>query len=796
MPLRVKTLIAFTLITAACGLGLALRSPSHSWLRFAVYLSLALLSSGLKVPMPKGEGTASVNFPFILLGIVQLSPAQAIAIATLSVLAQCRFKVLRGFTLVQIAFNLGNATIATSLAWLTYSTILRLGSEMAPALAVAAIVYFLANTIPVSMAIGWSQGANPMRFWAREFPWYLPFYLVGAILAAVAHLVSLKVGWTTSLLLVPVIYTIYRAYQAQRATVRARERHLEDTEALHLRTIEGLAMAIEAKDHGTHDHLLRVRVYVSEIGAALKLDKLEMQALVTASFLHDIGKLAIPEHILNKPGKLTKEEFEKIKTHPQVGAEILERVRFPYPVVPIVRAHHESWDGTGYPDGLKGEEIPIGARILTVVDCFDALASDRPYRRALPAGEAMAFVKSKAGTQFDPRIVEVLEQRYIELEQQARIHDGEIAPLSTEISVERGEAPGAGFQSDASDATAAPGSPEVDTTLSSWSGTPLSDRLASAVVCSQEILELSRRSTGLSASEMLSLICTRLSKLLAFDCIAIYRRSGDELERLHLQGEGACHFSDAPIGRGEGLSGWVAQNGTFSLNGNPTVEPNYLAARGGPEALACALGVPLFEDDGEVFGALTIYSFLPNAYSREDLRVLQCVENRITPALGEVCRRDVSTSATNLDDTKVFFLQLEAELQEAQHTQEPVGVVLCRLIGPDGKKPAVKRLERAFREHLDATSAARLGADESAVVLIGPTHPGVGARLAAMQAALANEDCLCSVGASFYPADGDTPEALLATATRRMYLQASDAKTQARLEVSRVKDRSELALSA
>src|SRR3989440_6539273 len=124
----------------------------------------------------------------------------------------------------------------------------------------------------------------------------------------------------------------------------------------------------------------------------MKVGHEEMEALQAASLLHDIGKLAVPEHIISKPGRLTPEEFEKMKIHPVVGAEILERVQFPYPVVPIVRAHHEKWDGTGYPSGLAGEAIPIGARILSAVDCLDALASDRQYRRALPLDQAMSGV--------------------------------------------------------------------------------------------------------------------------------------------------------------------------------------------------------------------------------------------------------------------------------------------------------------------------------------------------------------------------------------------------------------------
>src|SRR5438477_2951580 len=172
-----------------------------------------------------------------------------------------------------------------------------------------------------------------------------------------------------------------------------------------------------------------------------------MEALRAAALLHDIGKLAVPEHIISKPGKLTPEEFEKMKIHPVVGAEILERVEFPYPVVPIVRSHHEKWDGSGYPDGLRGEEIPIGARILAAVDCLDALASDRQYRRALPLDQAMAEVAKLAGKSFDPAVVTLLQERYVELETKATASTSKtFAKLSTDVKVERGDAPDAGFE--------------------------------------------------------------------------------------------------------------------------------------------------------------------------------------------------------------------------------------------------------------------------------------------------------------------------------------------------------------
>src|SRR3989475_5368989 len=178
-----------------------------------------------------------------------------------------------------------------------------------------------------------------------------------------------------------------------------------------MRTIEALALAIEAKGQTTHDHLQRVRIYALEVAKDLQVPPEEREALQAAALLHDIGKLAIPEHIISKPGRLTPEEFEKMKIHPVVGAEILERVRFPYPVVPIVRAHHEKWDGSGYPFGLKGTDIPIGARILSAVDFLDAMASDPQDRPAPPMHRVFPRPAAESGKAFDPQGGEVLEKR-------------------------------------------------------------------------------------------------------------------------------------------------------------------------------------------------------------------------------------------------------------------------------------------------------------------------------------------------------------------------------------------------
>ena len=822
MPNRVKTLITLMIVAGTCSAIWSVRFPGQTWLRFAVYLIAVLLSSGMKVAMPKGDGTMAVNFPFILLGIVQLSPGQAVALAALSVIAQCRIKVIKPFTFVQIAFNVANVITATVVACLVFALFSRLHVELAPALSLAATAYFFSNTIPVALVIGWSKAESPFQLWRREFPWYLPFYLVGAILAAVAHLISLRFGWTTSLLLVPVIYTIHRAYRSQMAMVRDRQRHLEETEALHLRTIEGLAMAIEAKDHNTHDHLVRVRMYVSDIGVALNIGELQMQALLTASFLHDIGKLAVPEHIINKPGKLTPEEFEKIKIHPVVGADILERVRFPYPVVPIVRSHHESWDGSGYPDGLKGEEIPIGARILSVVDCFDALASDRPYRKAMPLDAAMALVKSKAGIQFDPRVVEILEERHVELEERARLHGKGLEPLNIDVSVWRGAAPGAGFQQDNEPSQTAqnetsPGADTLGSLIEAPSHFESLDLIAAASQEAQAIFEMSQTlGSSLSPNETVSVMSSRLRRLIPFDCFALYVKSNDLLSMQYSDGYGARSFSAQPLPIGEGLSGWVAQSGRPILNGNPKVEPNYVPGSDSASELTSALALPLFDLSCNVFGVLSIYSFAADTFSRDHLRVLQAVEAKFSLSFQNALRfRDAEKDAnidfvTQLPNTRQFFLNIELDLSRAQKTNEQLGLVVCDLdslnfinerLGHQTADILLRAIADGFRAvcHTSDT-VARIGGGEFVFLL-----PGLDSKTCAPQMQLIREtvqhacddlkvglDLSTSIGAAFYPADGNTSEELLGIAERRMYFhkqkqqEASESPSTRPLKVAEV----------
>lgn len=801
MKLQVKALILLVVAGGAACFLMSLHAPSVLWIRFAVYLAAVLLSSGMKVGLAKSEGTMSVNFPFILLGILQLSPLQAISLAVFSVLAQCNFRVVKPFTLVQTVFNLANVTISTVLARWSFFWLLRHDLEMAPALAVAAVVYFFANCLPVSIIIVSETGTPILALWRGELLWYLPFYLVGAILAAAADLISSNYGWMTSMLLLPLVYTIYRSYTAQVAIARDRQQHILENEALHLRTIEGLAMAIEAKDQNTHEHLLRVRVYCAAIGEAIGLDPSTKQALLTAAFLHDIGKLAVPEHIINKPGKLTHEEFEKMKIHPVVGGDILERVNFPYPVVPIVRAHHESWDGSGYPDGLKGEEIPIGARILTTVDCFDALASDRPYRKALSLDAAMAFVRSRAGIQFDPQIVALLETRYLSLEEKARQQISNFTPLKTDLLIERGGGPGAGLEpqhqqdvmKSAADTSNVAGPHGASQTSSL-------DLIAAAGQEAKAVFDLSQMlGNSMSSRETSLMMSRRLRPLIPYDCFAVYLRSDEVLIPHLIDCSRSDAFSDTiEIPLGEGISGWVAKSTRPIVNGNPTVEPTYRAESNLLTPTSSAVSIPLFELNGGIFGVLTLYSNASAAFSKDHLRILQAIESKFSLALQNALRfRSAETNTkldhvTQLPNMRHFLERMEAEVEKARlkaGSEQHFGVAVCDLNGFKAVNDRhghlagnelLRTVAGIFKESCRSEDAvARMDGEEfvflfpsmdveSAHRRLGVLEEGVQRAKSQLQLEV---NVSTSVGIAFFPQDGESAEELMSVANRRMYLQ-------------------------
>ncbi len=438
MSTKVRTYIALVVIAGLSVLAESLSQwRSGGMAEFLIYGVVAAAAAALKVQLPGITGTMSVSYIFVLASVVHLTPGQVVCVAVMASLVQVFWQAAKRPTLAQALFNPSSMAVSAWVSSLSYQAC-PASLSLIFRMAIAGMTYFLVNTLSISGVVAMTEGKRIITVWRTCYFWSFPYYLVGASLATLISYVSRYVGWQVALGVTPIVFIIYRSYRLYLTQLQTEKQHAEAMAALHLRTIEALALAIEAKDHTTGTHLRRVQVYAGEIANELKLSEDEKQALQAASILHDIGKLAVPDYIISKPGKLTPEEFEKMKIHPIVGAEILERIDFPYSVVPVVRAHHEKWDGSGYPYGLRGEEIPIGARILSAVDCLDALATDRQYRKALPLDEALEFVKTESGKAYDPRVVEVLARRYRELERLAWSQPAtEKGMLSTEIKIER-----------------------------------------------------------------------------------------------------------------------------------------------------------------------------------------------------------------------------------------------------------------------------------------------------------------------------------------------------------------------
>lgn len=755
--------------------------------KFAAYLLVALLASRLKVELPEITGTISVNFLFILIGIAELTFSETLLLGCSAILVQCLLTKRRWPRLEQVLFNVSSAAIAIWVAYFVYhgplNTLFNWNSALL--LMLSAAVYFLFNTLPVAAIISLTENKSLQKIWTDCYFWSLPYYLAGGAIAALFGWINQKVGWQPTLLALPAMFVIYRSYRLYVGRLENEKNHVAEMAALHMRTIEALALAIEAKDQTTHDHLERVRVYAVEMAKRLNLPQDEVEALRAAALLHDIGKLAVPEHIISKPGRLTPEEFEKMKIHPVVGAEILERVHFPYPVVPIVRAHHERWDGTGYPDGLKGEDIPMGARILSAVDCLDALATDRQYRKALPLDDAMQWVADQAGKAYDPQVVAMLRASYKELEE--IVHTQSLPDrqkLSTDVKVERGRAPASGF------ATASAIEPANQAAFLS--------SIAAARQEAQTLFELTQDlGKSLSLSETLSVLSGRLKRLVPYDAIATYIVRGNELLPEYVNGDNFRMFAALRIPLGEGLSGWVAQNHKPMLNGNPALEHGYVNDPTRFSPLRSAISVPLEGLQG-VVGVLTLYNSDPDAYTSDHLRILLAISSKVALSVeNALAFQEAESSATTdylteLPNARSLFLHLDRELARCKRLQTSLTVMVCDLDGFKKINDRFGHLEgnrilRHFAETLEGSCreydyVARMGGDEFVIVAPGLSASAAEARgicLSGLASNAGREICgvewlSLSVGCAIYPEDGVDAEKLLAEADRRMYIQKQE----------------------
>ena len=504
----------------------------------------------------------------------------------------------------QVAFNTAAFAVSMWTAshvffWIAGVRPLALGhtpvSPLVVPLMTMAAVFYAVNSMLIAVAVGLDTRRSPLQIWQQHFGWIAIGYFGAASVAFILILLIQEASFSAIVVVLPLLAVFYLTFHLSFGREEDARRHVADMDRLYLSTVETLAMAIDAKDDVTHSHVRRVQAYATALAHAMQVsDEPTLRALEAAALLHDTGKLAVPEHILNKPGKLTPAEFEKMKLHADIGADILSLVRFPFPVEPIVRAHHENWDGSGYPRGLAGEDIPIGARILSVVDCFDALTSDRPYRRALSDDAAIQILRDRRGTMYDPRVVDTFIATYrdVRLEQEETPEQREV--LRRISATKRADEP--------PPIVAAP--------------EPMTHDLLAFV-------SLARVASGdQTLLDALGLASTLVAGIMPGVTGAWHMvdEGDDRLVVADTFGPHAGLLVGRAVDTGEGLTGWVAARRQPLFDADAALDLGHAAV--GP--LRRCMSVPLVAGDA-IVGVLTLYSQDEAAFSTDRARLVQVV---------------------------------------------------------------------------------------------------------------------------------------------------------------------------
>jgi len=784
--------------------------PLWGWdglLPFAVLVLLTVACSRFTVPVTNIDGvsqsykSAAEAFIFLAVMMYALSPANnvgpAIILAGIGGFISS-FRLAKPATTV---FTIGTTIISTFAASLVYKLLVLALASGALAenqrgavlnillfpLCVFGLVQYALSTAITSAYSSFNSSQRRLSISQESLMWSLMTQVAGVTAAALFYsaihegtIPFLFIGF----LIIVLVHFLYRFNEKRVREVKRAEadklKYAEEIAELHMNTIESLAIAIDAKDQTTHGHVRRTQLYATEMGKLLKVTDQELRALVAGALLHDIGKLAVPEYILNKPGKLTESEFAKMKIHPTVGGDILKRVNFPYPVEDIVRYHHEKWNGTGYPKGLKAERIPLVARIISVVDFYDATRCDRPYRKGMKREDSVALLQKMAGSSFDPKVVELFIRNVAEFDRLIDSQDIEEQVPSENIDLLNKAKPDAGLASEAV-------------------GSSDNTGFRSITEAQREVFALHEIAqtigSSLNMNDTVTLISNKLRAIVPFDSCIIFivdDHSGKAIA-IHAGGDHAELFYRRQMNVGEGITGWVIANGRSMCNSSPELD-----LIGVSEEIARnyrgVLVSPLIREDG-AFGAIALYSKSKTSYTTEHVRLLESVAQHAASALNnaitfEKTKESALTDAlTDLPNARGFYMVLEQRLAECQRmNRESLSVISMDIddfrtindqwghaIG-DRLLSSVGRVIRKELRQMDILS--RYAGDEFVAIMpMASTQMSTLVAERIRKAVAAHEfqvrdgkmvRVTVSTGISCFPADGETTEELLTAAARHM----------------------------
>jgi diguanylate cyclase (GGDEF)-like protein/putative nucleotidyltransferase with HDIG domain len=746
MPLTAKAYVATVVGTgAACLIGAAIQLRLNDPLLFMTLLVAGVVTSTAKVELPLGRSQSNLSLSHAVnfWSLFALGSGEAICIAAISAWTQCTMRAGGRNPFHRIVFSIASLTVTVATAaipLMLYGAPHADMAALARATALTAPLYFFTNSLLIAGAIALSTRQRIASTWQQNFLWSAPSYFVGAALAAVAEVAWTR-GWFGWLVLLALpLYLVFRSYHTVVARLRKEQDDTRRAMEVQLATIEALALAIEAKAGCTPEHVRSIQHYAATLAEAAGLSDEHVQAVRTAALLHDVGNMAVPEHILAKPGALTPEEFERVKIHPRVGAEILRDVPFGGPVSDLVLCHHERWDGLGYPAGLGGNSIPIGARILAIADCYSTLQLDRPYRPKRNETGALAVIRQHAGTAFDPALVDLFIARMQAVDQ--RVDEGEPATQN-------------------------------DLALKDIAGAHREE---------QALYEIAQAlGSSLGVTEAMALIQEKVSRLVPFVTCALFL--GDDEQGY------TCRYAH---GRGtEALFKW-APKGWSDLSLRLPACADGRAAHG--EDL-CSLLPCMLKFEGRTIGALVIYHIVPGCFTDEHRRVLGRVSEQVAAVIYNSTRFEQTEHESHTDpltglaNRRSLDRQFETGLAHAARAKSDFSVVVLDLdrlkeindtYGHEAGDRALRAVGDALRSTVRQTDlCARFAGDEFVVVLWDSAIEHEAHRVAEIQNAVSAHlfeprpgvrvPLSISAGAARFPADGASFEELLSSADERMY---------------------------
>jgi diguanylate cyclase (GGDEF)-like protein/putative nucleotidyltransferase with HDIG domain len=740
-----------------------------------ILLSLVtvVLISRIDIGIPKIYSTITISDAFLFTSILLYGPMMSVVLAGVdAAVCSLSYKNKQRVLPFNMAVMSLSVFISSTLVSQIYGELNPEHADLTRLFITAgtlALFHYMLNSGLVSIVASLRKRQNVITTWKESYLWTSISYFAGSMAACLIVKLITVISFYAFIIAVPILAVTYFTYKVYLSNVETSNQHAELMADLHLRTIEALAIAIDSKDQVSQDHVHRVQIYATGLARLFGLTEAEIEALKAGALLHDIGKLAVPDYILNKPGPLTPAEFNKMKVHTIVGAEILERVGFPYPVVPVVRHHHERWDGRGYPDGLKGEQIPITARILAVADSFDTVREDRPYRKAMTKEQAIRLIKEGSGTVFDPTVVSTFLDHLQEFE--AEIRSQRVEP---QVGQRR--------------------TADLEKPVKISIETGAFERIRSA---NRELITLydiaQTIGTSLELPDIFAVFSARLEKIVSYStCILFLQRTDStEIESAYVAGRHAELFRGRRMNSEAGISGWVVANRTPMHNCDPQLD--FIAMKADvPEKYRTAIVVPLIKDD-QMIGALALYSASHPSYDADNLRLVEAVAKLASDAIANaVHHQRTETSAltdpiTALPNARALRYRIEEEIDRARRHRDIFSVVMMDL---DGFKGVNDRFGHQAGDYLlmelarlllaqvrSSDFVSRYAGDEFvAIVHAGPEEAQELVRR--IQRKVDQQDfgfgitsgtVGISIGFATFAVDGETFDELLIAADRAMY---------------------------